>query len=156
VVFTPVRLVIDTLGSEYSVRQAGTLRLDYKIGQPQPFIISIFGFRVNPTGKSRTQPGVAIKGAGDQKISRRRRKSPDKWRQLFSGVVRSIRITILRLDLDTGDAILNAQIVPLAMLINRGPVNVTTNYRGQSYLHLEAECHLNRMIWPLIKFFTYK
>lgn len=149
---TPVRLLIDTRSNQYSVSQLGTIRLSYQLQATPSFEIRVFGIRI-PQPVAKPAKTSAVRRPRTSSV---RPRSLETWLLLLRGCIRSVKLTTLRLDVDTDDVVMNAKLVPLAMMVSGGVVQVWTNYVGRRYLLLTAECRVYKLIWPLIKFLTNK
>jgi hypothetical protein len=64
---------------------------------------------------------------------------------LFKGVLNSFRVKRFILNIDVDDVVLNAQLIPILLLVSRGPVSMNTNFNGRNYLDLEVEGRLNKV-----------
>src|SRR5690606_14612110 len=114
----------------------------------------IIGFNIpakekKPVKKARPKKKTETKSRG-------LKKSAHAWFFLIRKGLSSFRLRKLWLDVDTDDVVLNAQLVPVMMLLNRGPVWMQTNYNGRVSLQLVAEGRLNKLLWAFLRFLTKK
>ncbi len=82
--------------------------------------------------------------------------SIQRIRQLLKGILRSITIKKLALDIDTDDVVYNAKLVPLCYSLSRGPVSLNMNFHGRVYACFNAEIKLYKIGWAFLLFFTKK
>lgn len=152
VIFTPVYVRVDTTIDLYEVSQAGTIRMSLHPGEDTLFSMRVFGLQVpvKASEKPKKKPGERPK-----KKSRFKR-SASAWRYMIGGVLRSFTLQRLACSIDPDNVVLNAQLVPVLMLVNRGPVSINTNFNGQYYLQLRVKARLNRLLWTFIRFLTKK
>lgn len=154
VVFVPVYLRIDTAMGKYELSQTGTMRMSLCPGEAPLWRMWVLGFKV-PITVGEKQRKVPVEKAPVNKKPNFKR-SPAKWRYMIRCVLHSITLQRLLCTIDVENVVLNAQLVPVLMLVNRGPVSITTNLNGQYYLHLEVKAQLNKLIWTFIRFLTKK
>ena len=152
VIFTPVYVKVDTTMGLYEVSQTGTIRMSLHPGEDTLLNMRVFGLqvRIKASEKSKKKTKEQVK-----KKSRFKR-SASAWRYMIGGVFRSITLQRLACSVDLDNVVLNAQLVPVLMLVNRGPVNINTNFNGQYYLQLRVKARLNRLLWTFIRFLTKK
>ena len=152
IIFTPVYVRVDTTMDLYEVSQAGTIRMSLHPGEDALFRMRVFGLQVpvKASGKSKKKPGER------EKKKSRFKRSASAWRYMVGGVLRSITLQRLACSVDLDNVVLNAQLVPVLMLVNRGPVSINTNLSGQYYLQLQVRARLNRLLWTFIRFLTKK
>lgn len=84
------------------------------------------------------------------------RKPVSAWRYLIERILRSFDIKQAVIDLDTDNVVLNAQLAPLFFWVSRGPVQLSTNFNGRVYFHLEAHNRPARILWIFLQFLTKK
>jgi hypothetical protein len=147
-VFTPVVLIADSSNKRIEIRQLGTFRFSWTPGAPAEFAILGFRKMINTREAEHKQKEPAKK--------RRLRKSPESWLFLVRGCLKGVSLRKLVLNLDTGDVVLNAQLVPAMVLLSSRDVNLSTNFSGVVYLHMEIEARLNKLLWTGILFLTKK
>jgi len=152
IMFVPVHLRINTDMDQYEVSQAGTLKICYHPWQRPAITMRILGFRIDMTRKERAKLDAETK----KKETRRIKRSPSAWRYLIKGVFKSLRVNRFVCTVDLDDVVRSAQLVPLIMLINRGPVSVSTNFTNRYFLFLEMEGRINKVLWTILRFFTKK
>lgn len=154
VIFIPVYLRIDTDTDRYELMQSGTVKMSFYPGQEPLLKVRLFGFFLPAIKKSKASPP-------DEQKKQRKKKNPKKrslnaWLYLLRGVKRSIRCKYVDCTVDLGDVVLNAQMVPVLLLLSRGAVNVKINFTGRYYLAMEAYGRLYILVWTFLRFLTKK
>jgi hypothetical protein len=150
---TPVILYIDTDYGRYEIFQSPVFRFYVVItnGMLTPKL-RLFGIDVQL--KSRKSPEPKLK---EEKAKRKRmRKSLHAWRFLIERTLRSFTVRSAIADVDTGDVVLNAQLVPVFLFASRGPVVLNINFTGRVYFHLEVSNRPGRILWIFLKFLIKK
>ena len=156
VLFVPVYILIESERNLYQIRQAGTVSISFHPDKKPLFRFSIFGFPIPTGGKDRSGKKKKDKKKKDKKSGPPFQRSGHAWLYLIKGLIKSFRVSFFRASIDTDDVVLNAQLVPVAMLLSRGPVNISTNFQGVNYLSLEIRLRLNKVAWAFIRFLTKK
>jgi hypothetical protein len=152
IVFIPVYLRINTDLNQYELSQAGTMKFSFHPGQTPAIRMSLFGFRIDMTKKQKSNEQLPV----TKKKKSSFKRSPAAWIALQRGIIKSFRLKqfICRVDLD--DVLMNAKLVPVLVLLNRGVVSVSTNFVDRNFLCLEIEGRINKMLWTSFLFFTKK
>lgn len=149
---TPVTLYVDTDRDRYEIFQFPVFRFYIKVrdGAPVP-TLKLLG--INMQLKSRSRPEPKPKQA---KTGKRQGRSLDAWRFLIEYLLKSLKVRRAVADLDTGNVVLNAHLVPVFLLASRDPVALNINFSGRVYFHLEVSGRPGRMVWIFLKFLTKK
>lgn len=157
IIFVPVYLRVDTALNEYVVTQRGTVLFSLHPGEPKFVRIRICGLPVPlSSGKKPQQKKQKELKPPEKKKKRTPRKPPEAWWFLVKGIFRSLKISKLHVTVDFDDVVLEAQLIPLMMAINRGVVQVNTNRSGHHRLNLHIEGRINRLLWALFRFWIKK
>ena len=149
---TPVILTIDTDRGRYELAQKGIFRATFHPLEVPWFRIRVMGFRIetyrqqNGSDKDKEKKSLVVK-------SKRSRRS---WMILLKGVYRSITVRNLIASVDIDDVVLNAQLVPIMLLVSHGPIRLSTNFEKRNFIYVVVQLRLNRLIWPVVRFFTKK
>lgn len=151
ILFTPVKLIVDTDQDQYGIFQQGTVSVSFH-PRTKKFEMSVLGIRMS--GKKK--PAKKDQPYSKAKKKRIVKKSPGAWIFLLKRAIKSMSIVNLKVNIDTGDVVLNAQLVPILFCASRGPVYLITNFNGHVYVHLEAKAKLNILAWAFIQFLTKK
>lgn len=78
---------------------------------------------------------------------KRKKGKADALRRLnWCGIIRSFRIKVFRLELDTGDILLNARLYPVGALYNHPPGNIQINFQNRNHIDLKV---FNRPVYAL-------
>ena len=154
IIFVPVYLRVDTVTGLYKMSQAGTVSMSLHPGESIWWRVRVFGFQVPVKVGRQQEKRKSVKAPAKQKS--RFKRSAAAWRYMLRGVFGSITLQRLECSVDLDNVVLSAQLVPALMLVNHGPVNITTNFNGRYYLHLKLKARLNKLIWTFIRFLTKK
>lgn len=147
--FMPITLLADSMAERYELRQPGTFTMTLRLG-PEPFMeLRVFGIRIPLTRKKQGY------GGGLEKYQLPRRPLRN-WIGLIRRSVESLRIRSLVMDIDTGDVVINAELVPIMAHYSRGPISMRTNFQGRVFVHAEIQTRLNRLLWIIIQFLSKK
>ena len=149
ILFTPVVMVLDTDTARVEIQQTGTFSWHLTLGGPP--VVRIFGIniRLKEAPRKNSSRRTSTKG---RPIS----KSLNSWLFLIQRLLRAFHIRKFVADIDTGDVTLNAQLVPVAILISDDRLSLSTNFMGRNYLRAEVQVRLNRILWSFILFLTKK
>jgi hypothetical protein len=149
ILFIPVVVVLDTDTARLDIQQRGTFSWHLTFsGRPA---VRIFGIniRLKEAPRKNSSRRTSRKGSSIT-------KSFNSWLFLIRRILQAFRIRKFVAQVDTGDVTLNAQLVPVAILINNDRLSFTTNFIGRNYLRAEVEVRLNRVLWSFILFLTKK
>lgn len=153
--FAPVSLYVDTIQGCYEVSQAPAFRFHIVIkdGAIVPRL-QLAGINVPLQSKAKTKSVKRTETKPAKKSGFRR--SLAAWRFLIERSLRSFDVKQAVVDLDTDDVVLNAQLSPLFFLASRGPLQLSTNFNGRVYFHLEARNRPARLLWIFLLFLIKK
>ena len=152
IVFVPIHSRINTDLDRYELSQLGTLMISVQPGIKPFYKIKLLGFEIHPSNHPKvrhSEPKKKKKNAGIK-------RSSTTWIFLFRGVLQSFRVKRITLDIDMDDVVLNAQLVPILLLVSGGPVRMQTNFNHRNYLDLDVEGRIDKILWTLIRFLTKK
>ena len=151
---TPVSLYVDTDRGRYEIFQRPAFKFFAMIKNetivPQ---LQIAGINVPLQSKGKT----TIKN--DRKKSKSKttfRRSASAWRFLIERSLKSFEVKQIIVDLDTDNVILNAQLVPVLLLASHGPVQLSANFNGRVYFHLEVKNRPAKILWIFLQFLIKK
>ena len=154
ILWTPVTLTIDTDLGRYELVQRGTFSTTFHPGETPRFRIRVMGLRFG-TPRRQTDERVRAKRVAAKRSSGvRLKRSRRAWMMLLKGVYRSVTVRRLVVTADIDDVVLNAQLIPVMLMINRGPIRVSTNFEKRDFLCLVVQLRLNMLLWPVVRFFT--
>ena len=152
--FIPVSLYIDTDQERYEVFQKPAFRFFAVIkNETIVFQLQIAGINV-PLQSKRKSPIKKDRMKSKSKTTFRR--SASAWRFLIERSLKSFDVKQIIVDLDTDNVILNAQLVPVLLLASQGPVQLSTNFNGRVYFHLDVKNRPAKILWILLQFLTKK
>jgi len=153
ILFTPVQLYVDTDQCRYEIFQRPVVQFSFIPVTRGPHLrFKLFGFNVPLDGKAQN------KKPKEQVVKNQKRfhRSLSAWRTLVNKIRRSIRINRAVLDVDTDNVVLNAQLVPFFFALSRGPVQLSSNFDGRVYFHLEVSSRPARILWFVLRFLIKK
>ncbi len=150
VLFVPVYLKVNTECNLYSISQLGTVLFTVQPGE-DPFIkMKLFGWRIRP-GKNAKSHGTRT-----ETTKHKTKKSKEAWVVLFRGMINSLRCKKCNISMDTGDVVLNAQLLPLMVFVNQEHVRLKINFHNENFIELNIEAKLGKMLGTYIRFLTLK
>lgn len=173
ILFTPVRMIIDTLEDRYELRVPpwawarllvgdGTIGYEWRAvhfvrGQgrlfpPEP------GTREREAGPTGTDERTEKERDHRDKTTRRSRKPPSARTMLRMGraLFRSFRVRRFHLRADTGNAVHNAWLFPLFAWWNHRGYDVAVRFTGGTDLVLDMSNSVHRIAGAFIREFTPK
>lgn len=133
--WAPVVLFIDTASNKYQLRYGALAKASLE-SDPVELIrlrISIFFLRFN------TYPLRWKKGAKKTDKRKTRRKSRRMSFRQLNKLLRSFRVRQFLLQLDTGDYVLNAKLIPLAVAAQVAGAKVMVNFQNSNRFVLKLE-----------------
>ena len=134
------------------------------VSNDQEFLLEVklpfYRFQVDPFEK-RSEKSKAKK---KDKPATKKKSPREKGRQLNfafylkAGIdaLKTFTVKRLKLDVDTGDFVLNAKLTPVVVLLSRGPAEVQVNYMGRTDIWIEIEHQLVRLVPLVIRFVRKK
>lgn len=149
VLFMPLVVDIDTTATLYRVYQTGTFQFWFeKDFQPR---LRVLGMQVSLKQKTKQKAEVKVR-----KKSKTEKIAISCLWALIRDMFQCIYLKRFNFTVDTGDVVLNAQLIPAFVLLSRGPVQLTANFEGRIDASLLVEVRLYRLVWVLLKFITKK
>ena len=152
IVFMPVHLKVNTDLSQYEVSQTGTLRIVFHPWQRPAVSMWIFGFRINTDRNEKMKDRIARY----EKKKRTIKRSPSAWLYLLQGIYHSFRLKTFVCAVDLDDVVMNAKLVPVVLLLNRGMVSLSTNFTNRNFIYLNLQLKVNKLLWTTFRFYTKK
>jgi hypothetical protein len=147
-IFTPVRLVIHTQSLTFMLFQWPTFKVALKPGDAFRFEMSLFGIQI-PL-KRRSKKAQLAPTVRKHKHAARR-KSFDSYRRLITGLRRSFRIKKCHINIDTGDVLLNAYLIPLFQPA-RHPFDLRINFTDVNSVDLSISLLPYKVVREIILF----
>jgi hypothetical protein len=147
----PVTLHIDSMASRYELRQPGTFLFRITSLESKGLQLFILGFRIPLTRSKR------IANEKKPTVQKKKKKdSPGKsfraWKKLVHGVLKTLSVKRFRASIDTGDVVLNAQLVPVVLLVTSGRDFLTINFHGDVLIDIEISLIPARVLWKYVQF----
>ncbi len=152
IVFMPVYMRVDTGRRQYEIGQPGTLAISFHPWQRPFMTMRVFGFRITIVKKEKKDQVIRRKKQNKWRIKR----SHSAWLYLQRGIIRSMSVKKFICAVDLDDVVMNAQLSPLILFLNRGVVSVSTNFVDRNFICMEVECRLHKLLWTCFRFFTKK
>ncbi len=149
--FTPIFLNINTGEKEYSAGLKGLINFKFLSDDDQIFKIRItivfYPFNFYPLKKKDVKPKADSKV---KKPKKRKKRLGYKAIWLFLKISRktlkSFKLKILYLNIDTNDVIKNAYLIPVFSNLHRNNIRLNVNYTGDFNLILNVENNIFRML----------
>jgi len=152
ILFAPLHLVCDTRSGRYYISQPLIFLFAFHPGNIPLFEMRLFGIKLPlDTGSKPAR--------GPQPAKKRRKpfkRSVRAWRSLIANILNSFRIKQLKADVDTGNVVLNAKLVPLMMWLSRGRASLKVNFEGRLHCQVRIEAYVYKMVWTFLRFLTSK
>lgn len=150
----PVSLYIDTDQRRYEVFQKPAFRFFAVLKEDKIVLqLQIVGINI-PLQSKRKSPIKEDRKKSKSKTTFRR--SASAWRFLIERSLKSFDVKQVILDLDTDNVILNAQLVPVLLLASQGPVQLSANFNGRVYFHLDVKNRPAKILWIFLQFLIKK
>jgi hypothetical protein len=150
----PVSLYIDTDQGRYEVFQKPAFRF-FAIIKNETVILQLQIVGINVPLQSKRKSAIK-KERKKSKSKSTFRRSVSAWRFLIERSLKSFEVKKVIVDLDTDDVILNAQLVPVLLLASQGAVQLSTNFNGRVYFHLDIKNRPGKILWIFLRFLTKK
>ena len=77
-------------------------------------------------------------------------------RKLVWPVIKTFELEVLKVDIDTDNYVLNAQLIPVFMWISQDKIRLSVNFEGNASLYMLINNRLVRMVPVLIRYFLLK
>ena len=137
---TPVILAIDTRIPEIKLswKGIGNAAINYK---EEEWLLRFRIFFYAKEIQLRNIKGRKKK----QEKSKRKKRNPRKMMRKFLAVMKTFRVPVWRISIDTGDYVYNAWLYPLNYFI--GTEHCQINFHEENYLVLELKNNLARMLY---------
>ena len=173
ILFVPFRFYVDTTINQYYFEWLGLIRVNFIPDEVEIFFIKIkipfYHFNIYPIRKliveelekkekntEREKESCEEPEKKKRKKIRRINKKEVKKLKLFSKlgwkVFKTLRLKKFDVDIDTGDVIHNAWLIPVFVQFNGRNVNFRVNYQGVVSLVLILENSIFRILVILMKF----
>lgn len=152
ILIVPVRFIVNTSDSRYEIRQFPIFSVRVALQDKVLVYLSILGFPV-PV-QSRTKPRSTQAKQAGRKGKKNGRVIPfSSWVALGKKLLRCFTVRRLQLNVDTGDVVTNAHLVPAFIFASRRNMAFATNFDGTVSLDLLISLRLYRVAWHIITFY---
>jgi hypothetical protein len=154
ILVVPIRLDADSDLGRCRISQPGTLTFTASVDEKIHFDASIFGISL-PVNRRTATPNRAKK---QRVISKKEERSKSTYAYFFlvRKLIHSFQVNVFSMDIDTDDVIVNAQLIPVFLWLNKDHVNLTTNNVGRVYFHLNLQCRVITIVGTFIQFMFKK
>ncbi len=172
ILFVPFKFYIDTTVNRYFFEWLGLFKVDFIPDELEIFFIKVkipfYHFNIYPIRKLIVEE---IEKEESKEKEKRNRKEPVKKKKrivrrinkkevkklkLFSKlgwkVFKALRLKKLDVDIDTGDVINNARLIPVFVQFNTNRINLRVNYQGSVSVIALLEHSVFRILLILVKF----
>ncbi|OEK01017.1 hypothetical protein BFP97_05610 [Roseivirga sp. 4D4] len=145
VLVKPIVIICDSHSNTYQVFQKGTFSFSVLTGELITTELRILGRRVRTDSNEKKKRKKSKKKDGKRKV-----RHPIK---LFKRCMRAFKVKKLLIDVDTGDVVLNAKLVPIGYFLTNAERHrsVHFNFEGITTLKLEAHIRLHVILIALIQ-----
>lgn len=146
--FMPIELFVDTAENEYYVRAKGLLKISVE-GDANKLILlrlklPFYNLNIYPLKPNR-------KTQKKKKVQRKNGRSNFNFKKGLR-LIKSFKIKFFRLDLDTGNYLINAQLCSAYPLFGQFPGRININFEGRNELLLSLQ---NRPIYMIRSFINF-
>ena len=163
ILFAPIHILIDTTQKKYGAGLLGliTASIVKKENEGIRIRIKIFFFSIYLNPFKFFNKGTTTKVS--ESIIKKRKLNTREFRfELFVlktiwKIIKKTKLKTVHLNIDTGDVIKNAYLIPGFVMINTGRWNLSVNYESKFELIIHIEHRLSVILWQIIiNFINYK
>lgn len=143
----PVIVEFNSESGTLSIGQRFTLSMVLMIEEGFSVMVKVFGLKLKTSGRKKP------KKKAREKRKKTKVRMPGSKRVLLKGIVKSVTIRKLHLDIDTDDVVLNAQLIPLAYFLTNRASNrrFNINFQGVVLVQFILEIRLYLILIALAK-----
>ncbi len=149
ILFAPLILAVNTGSEQYSARLPGIFKARFVRDEESYHVrIRVFfiPFTMHPYG-------FAGKGQRKPKGRKPRRTGSVKYGIMaFRELLKSFRLKLLYLNIDSGDYLLNAFMVPVLMFTRSERIRIRVNFMEENTLVMDLRNRLASLLWIGIKY----
>lgn len=148
VLFTPLELFINTAENEYYIKAKGLMKISVEADAKELILLRLklpfYNYKIYPL-KASFKP-KKLKGT-------KQKKGKNKFNSInVLQILKSFKVKLFRLDLDTGDYVRNAQLWSAYPILNQFPGRININFEGKNELLLSLQ---NRPIYIIRTFINF-
>lgn len=155
--FAPIYLVINTNESRYEAGLTGVIKVWISKDEIEKLEIRarilFIGTKVRPFNFSKNK----VKASTPKKAKKKRRKLTRKRiktiLKLFWNIVMSFKLKQLKLNIDTGDVIQNAHLIPVFSMVYKNNVQLSINFEDKNEFILHFENNIGTIIFQIVSAF---
>jgi len=157
ILLAPLYFIISTPESKYEAGLTGIFKVWVTIddkGLPELMgKILLFSFRIRMFKFSDKKIKSKTPGKRKQKINKLTRKRIHLILKIGWKLIRSFKLRQLKLNIDTGDVIDNAYLIPVFSMAHRDKIQLSVNYQQENEFILRLEHNLGALIMHTISTF---
>jgi hypothetical protein len=163
ILFAPIHIIIDTTQKIYGAGLLGLIsaKIVRKQNEGIRILIKILFFKIyiNPFKFVDIEKQAKVT---NRLIRKRSLKTKEIRFEIFVfktiwNIARKTKFKIFHLNIDTGDVIKNASLIPVFVMINTGKWNFSVNYENKFKLIIHLEHRLSIILWLIFtNFIKYK
>jgi hypothetical protein len=140
---------VNTESADYSVRLPGIFKASVIQDESEIYMkirILFIPFKIRPSGFAGWEPR--------EKPKRKRISTGVLKYQIMAlkDLIRSFRLRMLHINVDTEDFILNANLIPVLMLTNTAQISLNVNFMDENSLIMDLRNRLANFLWTGIKY----
>ncbi len=146
-VVTPIKLIIDSTNNNYGIEWWGIGNLkvipilnDFKLQ------ISVLFWRKNIMLLEKSGQLAKKRATKNPRNSKRKKRKFNLSRIRFLKILKSFKIKVWQVNIDTGNVILNSYLFPFCYLLSNKKRNLIINYTGKTDVKIEFQNSIGRML----------
>jgi hypothetical protein len=147
----PVFLYISTTESKYEAGLKGVFKVMIKMDSKEfPYLLGkvfFYSFRIQLFKVKAKKIKAATPRKRRKKMRKLVRKKMRVIMKIVWKVIRSYKLKQLKLNIDTGDVIRNAHLIPVFSIVHQEKVKLAVNYEDKTEFLLHLESSLGRMLY---------
>jgi hypothetical protein len=88
----------------------------------------------------------------DRKRKKKRMFTFSQARRMVRDIIRSFNVKVLKAEIDSGDVVTNAYLVPAFVFANRNNINLSANNSGLNSLELKLQNRIIKLLYIFLKY----
>lgn len=164
IIFAPIHILIDTTRNKYGAGVLGLITASIVRKEDEGIRIRIkifyfFNIYINPFKFVNKEATTKV---SDSIVKKKKLNTKELRFELFVlktiwKILKKTKLKTVYLNIDTGDVIKNAYLIPVFVQVNVGRWNLTVNYENRFELIIHIEHRLSVILWQIIiNFIRYK
>lgn len=149
ILFSPIQITLNSQKKIYQIHWYGIARARLLL-LSKDFLIRVNVFFWEKDF-SLLRPKKEKKKTTQKKTKKKRKfQSRKKTLKKIIRILKSFKIKIFKIDLDTGDYIQNSYLYPVFYFLKNKKIDLSINYRGDVNIHLKIENRLYKILLSLL------